>query len=547
MLEPGTILKKGDIIIAPKNVKLVITYKKTSKSSLYGYTYEKGLLIIDFTKENGFYKHKGDEVEIENVAVYVKNIQIRVSTPASQSVSIKPTKTEYLIEASGDTLIIKALKGSIEIYGSNDELLASANEGYEVTVENGVYVSQPTPIDYDALDQWWIEAQENAEGLVYTGEEVTSPSTLTITLIGYVTDDYGNPIAGALIEVGGYTAVTDHRGYYELSMQVSPGTYEVSASATGYQSKSKTMIFEASQTYELDFMLTPIQQGGGSQTQYQGQILIQGYVTDYDGNPIANAEISANEYKAYTDSSGFYELTIYTTSSYGTIDVTIQVSAPGYKTFTKTYQLEVGGLYKGDFKLEKEGCLIATAAFESELTWPVNFLRGFRDNYVLETKAGRAFMDVFNRFYYSWSPSVAEAERHSPELRATIRVLLYPLIGSLMVSSYAYHALSLNPELAVLVAGVTASFFIGLLYSLPIMSALIPMRLKTKRLKLWSIKPFLAALAISLGYFAMAEITGILLMLQQSSVLVVLTSIALGVFASHFITTKITRHFIKRN
>ncbi|RLF07274.1 MAG: hypothetical protein DRJ60_03010 [Thermoprotei archaeon] len=76
---------------------------------------------------------------------------------------------------------------------------------------------------------------------------------------------------------------------------------------------------------------------------------------------------------------------------------------------------------------------------------------------------------------------------------------------------------------------------------------MIPMRLKTKRLKLWSIKPFLAALAISLGYFAMAEITGILLMLQQSSVLVVLTSIALGVFASHFITTKITRLFIKRN
>ncbi len=57
------------------------------------------------------------------------------------------------------------------------------------------------------------------------------------------------------------------------------------------------------------------------------------------------------------------------------------------------------------------GCLIATAAFGSELAPQVQMLRELRDNTVLSTISGTAFMTGFNQFYYSFSPTIADWER----------------------------------------------------------------------------------------------------------------------------------------
>ena len=51
------------------------------------------------------------------------------------------------------------------------------------------------------------------------------------------------------------------------------------------------------------------------------------------------------------------------------------------------------------------GCLIATAAFGSEMAPQVQFLREIRDNTVLQTESGSAFMTGFNQFYYSFQSS----------------------------------------------------------------------------------------------------------------------------------------------
>ena len=51
------------------------------------------------------------------------------------------------------------------------------------------------------------------------------------------------------------------------------------------------------------------------------------------------------------------------------------------------------------------GCLIATAAFGSEMAPQVQFLRELRDDTVLQTESGSAFMTGFNQFYYSFSTS----------------------------------------------------------------------------------------------------------------------------------------------
>lgn len=83
------------------------------------------------------------------------------------------------------------------------------------------------------------------------------------------------------------------------------------------------------------------------------------------------------------------------------------------------------------------GCLIATAAFGSELAPQVQMLRELRDDTVLATQSGAAFMSGFNTVYYSFSPAVADLEREHPELREAVRTLITPMLASLALLAAA--------------------------------------------------------------------------------------------------------------
>ena len=83
------------------------------------------------------------------------------------------------------------------------------------------------------------------------------------------------------------------------------------------------------------------------------------------------------------------------------------------------------------------GCLIATAAFGSEMASQVQFLREIRDNTVLQTESGSAFMTGFNQFYYSFSPIVADYERENPTFKEAVKLTLTPLLTSLTLLQYA--------------------------------------------------------------------------------------------------------------
>ena len=85
---------------------------------------------------------------------------------------------------------------------------------------------------------------------------------------------------------------------------------------------------------------------------------------------------------------------------------------------------------------EGGGCLIATAAFGSEMAPQVQFLREIRDNTVMSTQSGTAFMTGFNQFYYSFSPYVADYERENPVFKEAVKVTLTPLLTSLTLLNY---------------------------------------------------------------------------------------------------------------
>ena len=82
------------------------------------------------------------------------------------------------------------------------------------------------------------------------------------------------------------------------------------------------------------------------------------------------------------------------------------------------------------------GCLIATAAFGSEMSAQVQQLREVRDR-VVQTESGRAFMDAFNGAYYLFSPAVADYERHNPVFKEAVKILITPMLYVLSILNHA--------------------------------------------------------------------------------------------------------------
>jgi len=82
------------------------------------------------------------------------------------------------------------------------------------------------------------------------------------------------------------------------------------------------------------------------------------------------------------------------------------------------------------------GCLIATAAFGSEMAPQVQFLREIRDNTVLQTQSGTTFMTGFNQFYYSFSPTIADYERENSAFKETVKIAITPMLTSLAILNY---------------------------------------------------------------------------------------------------------------
>ena len=120
------------------------------------------------------------------------------------------------------------------------------------------------------------------------------------------------------------------------------------------------------------------------------------------------------------------------------------------------------------------GCLIATAAYGSELSPQVQMLREIRDNAVLSTTSGTAFMTGFNQFYYSFSPTIADWERENPIFQDAVRITITPLLTSLSILNHV----DIDSEEEMLGYGISLIILnLGMYFVAP---ALVVLKLKKK-------------------------------------------------------------------
>ncbi|MGI0026281.1 MAG: CFI-box-CTERM domain-containing protein [Nitrosopumilaceae archaeon] len=182
----------------------------------------------------------------------------------------------------------------------------------------------------------------------------------------------------------------------------------------------------------------------------------------------------------------------------------------------------------------KSGCLIATAAFGSELAPQVQFLREYRDNTIMTTVAGSSFLNAFNTVYYSFSPSVADAERTHPLLQETVRAGISPLLGILQIAKFSTIG---NNNLSVILSGIMASSLIGATYLWPAGLAVKSIRETRKPNPKIIISIISGVLLLTLISIVSDNLQFIMITTSAT----VLTFVALGAIYSSWIIAKIMR------
>jgi hypothetical protein len=121
-------------------------------------------------------------------------------------------------------------------------------------------------------------------------------------------------------------------------------------------------------------------------------------------------------------------------------------------------------------------CLIATAAYGTELAPQVQFLREIRDNTLMSTISGSAFMTGFNILYYSFAPTVAGWERENPLFQEAVRTFITPMISTLSIMALADE----GSEFQVVIFGIST---IGLIVGMYIIAPAITINYVWKKRK----------------------------------------------------------------
>ena len=210
------------------------------------------------------------------------------------------------------------------------------------------------------------------------------------------------------------------------------GKINPNISLTVLQTDKKTIDEIISEKNEILKLVT---ESGNLQITSQEKTTINGnqaYVSDAQGIFPSNGDNINVKFK---------EIMIFDTEKYYIITYTnskddFDSQLPRFDETVNSFEIASKESDLDEPSIEGGGCLIATATFGSELAPQVQQLRELRDNTILQTESGTAFMSGFNQFYYSFSPTVADLERENLIFKEVVKLTLTPMLSSLSLLNY---------------------------------------------------------------------------------------------------------------
>ena len=157
------------------------------------------------------------------------------------------------------------------------------------------------------------------------------------------------------------------------------------------------------------------------------------YIIEAEGDFSSSGEIFSVKFKEVM----IYDIEKFYTLAYSNGVEDYESQLPRFEETVDSFEILNQDVSNEDIQVEEGGgCLIATATFGSELAPQVQQLREIRDNTILSTESGTAFMSGFNQFYYSFSPVIADMERENPLFKEFVKLSLTPMLSSLSILNY---------------------------------------------------------------------------------------------------------------
>ena len=154
-------------------------------------------------------------------------------------------------------------------------------------------------------------------------DPVAQPATVQVT----VTDSNGSPISGATVTLDGNITTTDSNGMSTFNNVVA-GTYDVDATATGYESGTARVTATAGQSSDITIALVPITQPATISGMVYNDINSNGMQDSFEnvieGAKVTLYKLDGTTVETTTDSDGMYQFTDLGTEFY-----TIYVSYEG--------------------------------------------------------------------------------------------------------------------------------------------------------------------------------------------------------------------------
>ena len=283
-------------------------------------------------------------------AMLLISLGIMAALPSNSQDDILETWIKGTVQ---DNISKELLEGAnVYIYNTltgSDYMLVTDEQGYfeanvRVGGDYGIYCWMD---DYN-YNYTEVSVDQGSETEVEMFMDPVNKDTL---VFGYVYDsETEEPLPGAWVnlewidyEDGRYITgtYTDEEGYYEFIVE--PGNYTLGAYFNGYEPyqmrTSEYFYVESGEKKEFNIYLDRIQSG------------IAGYVTDQDGNPVADANVAIDfqfgRYNAWTDEEGYYEIR----APPGSYDLSVR--ADGYRPYNDEVGIREGEVTEYDIELDE--------------------------------------------------------------------------------------------------------------------------------------------------------------------------------------------------